>query len=388
MYRMHIYACCYISAEAFKYNTKQRKHICFKGINMSKQRAPSAGYCANRCPFPAAANYRPQPPFGTGALADKQPFRLNFQPEKAAVVNWAQYKSHERSRAKFELNARRRLLIKLAFDVMDEDGSGEITVADIKRKYNVKMHPDFISGAKSEDELLGEYLSKFEGGDGARDGRVTLLEFEAYYDKVRRHAHAAHFLRNNLIFSTFFAFFDHARLFPPLCPAFFDHARLLPPLCPDIVSQACCELSDDHFQELMMRVWKVDPAAQSLPKFSRANLRRKALDVPLHPHASDLIDQARSLAKSGGFVVASSATLTTALGCLDRAMLLPNGRVACVRLKALDFFLCPDLMTDAIVCRRAVHALLSLLQDKYASAAMEPAAAKAVRHALPSLAFL
>ena len=68
---------------------------------------------------------------------------------------------------------------------MDEDGSGEITVADIHRKYDVKMHADFISGAKSEEELLADYLMKFEGGGGVKDGRVSLLEFEAYYDKVR-----------------------------------------------------------------------------------------------------------------------------------------------------------------------------------------------------------
>lgn len=160
---------------------EQEARVC----EMSKQRATSAGYCAPRCPFPVAGEYRPSPPFGTGAQADKPPFRLNFQPAKAAVVNWAQYKGHERSLVRYELNARRRLLIKLAFDVMDEDGSGEITIADIKRKYNVKMHPDFISGAKSEDEILGEYLSKFEGDGGVRDGRVTLLEFESYYDKVR-----------------------------------------------------------------------------------------------------------------------------------------------------------------------------------------------------------
>jgi hypothetical protein len=67
---------------------------------------------------------------------------------------------------------------------MDEDGSGEITVSDLRRKYNVKMHADFVSGAKSEEELLAEYLMKFEGGEGRKDGRVTLLEFEAYYDKV------------------------------------------------------------------------------------------------------------------------------------------------------------------------------------------------------------
>jgi hypothetical protein len=147
---------------------------------MSRQHASSAGYGAPRCPFPVAANYRPSPPFGTGVQADKPPFCLNFQPEKAAVVNWSQYKGHDRVLHKYEMNARRRLLIKLAFDVMDVDGSGagasselhlfcnvskptccnfltgEITVADIRHKYSVKAHPDFLSGAKSEDELLTE----------------------------------------------------------------------------------------------------------------------------------------------------------------------------------------------------------------------------------------
>ena len=133
-----------------------------------------------------------------------------------------------------------------------------------------------------------------------------------------------------------------------------------------------------------MRVWKIDPAAQSQPKFSRANLRRKALEIQLHPDAAALVDKARSLAKSGGFVVASSHDLATALGCLDRAMQLTNGRVACVRLRALDLFLCPDILTDNLVSRRAAQCLLSLLQDKYASAAMESAMAKAVMDAFVS----
>jgi hypothetical protein len=153
---------------------------------MHNRHASSAGYGAARCPFPAAAEHRPTPPFGTGIRADKAPFCLNFQPKKSAVVNWSQYKGHERVLQKYEMNARRRLLVKLAFDVMDQDGSGEITIADIRDKYSVKMHPDFVSGAKSEDELLTEYLAKFEGD--TRDGRVTFLEFLAYYDKVQPRA--------------------------------------------------------------------------------------------------------------------------------------------------------------------------------------------------------
>jgi hypothetical protein len=153
---------------------------------MHNRRASSAGYGPARCPFPAAAGHRPSPPYGIGIQADKAPFCLHFQPKKPAVVNWSQYKGHERALQKYEMNTRRRQLVKLAFDVMDQDGSGEITVADIRDKYNVKMHPDFVNGAKSEDELLAEYLSKFEGD--TKDGRVTLLEFLAYYDKVQRRA--------------------------------------------------------------------------------------------------------------------------------------------------------------------------------------------------------
>ncbi len=130
-----------------------------------------------------------------------------------------------------------------------------------------------------------------------------------------------------------------------------------------------------------MRVWKIDPAAQSQPKFSRANLRRKALDIQLHPDAAALVNQARSLAKSGGFVVASTLELATALGCLDRAMQLVNGRVACIRLQALDFFLCPDILTDNLVSRRAAQCLLTLLQDKYASAVIDASAAKQIMDA-------
>jgi len=115
----------------------------------------------------------------------------------------------------------------------------------------------------------------------------------------------------------------------------------------------------------MMRAWNIDPAAQSQPKFSRANLRRRALGVSLHPQAAALVEEARSLSKSGGFVVADSTALLKGLGLLDQALLLPNGAVACIRRNALDFFLCPDVFTDNIILRRACQTLLALLHHKY-----------------------
>ena len=65
-------------------------------------------------------------------------------------------------------------------------------------------------------------------------------------------------------------------------------------------------------------------------------------------------------------------------------MLLPNGCVACVRLRALDVFLCPDIFSDALVARRSAQVLLAILQDEYASAAADAAAAKAVMDACVS----
>jgi len=37
-----------------------------------------------------------------------------------------------------------------------------LNIDDIKGVYNAKKHPDVISGKKSEDDILGEFLDTFE----------------------------------------------------------------------------------------------------------------------------------------------------------------------------------------------------------------------------------
>jgi hypothetical protein len=56
--------------------------------------------------------------------------------------------------------------------------------------YNAANHPDVKSGKKTEDEILGDFLSTFEthhsvmkGGAG-RDQSVTAEEFLEYYCNV------------------------------------------------------------------------------------------------------------------------------------------------------------------------------------------------------------
>ena len=78
------------------------------------------------------------------------------------------------------MSIRRKKLVNLAFDVLDKDGNGVIELADIAAAYNVTKHPQFLSGQRTKEDILLEFLSGFEVG-GDKDGKVTREEFENYY---------------------------------------------------------------------------------------------------------------------------------------------------------------------------------------------------------------
>eukprot|EP00981_Chlorochromonas_danica_P005725 scaffold1182_cov229-Ochromonas_danica.AAC.1 len=78
------------------------------------------------------------------------------------------------------LNARRRQLVQQAFDVLDKDGSGCIELSDIAMAYDASKHPDVISGKRTAEQVLLEFLEGFDVG-GDKDNKVTRQEFENYY---------------------------------------------------------------------------------------------------------------------------------------------------------------------------------------------------------------
>jgi len=84
------------------------------------------------------------------------------------------------------LNERRKALVQKAWELIDRDGSGTLTVADLEGIYNASQHPDVREGRKTEEEVLTEFLSSFEGSGAAGagtagDGTVSKTEFFDYY---------------------------------------------------------------------------------------------------------------------------------------------------------------------------------------------------------------
>jgi len=81
-----------------------------------------------------------------------------------------------------ELNARRQSIVNQAFDKMNRNGDGQLTVGDLKGVYDVSNHPEVIKGEKTENEALADFLNGFDGEIGGNDnGVVTEAEWNSYY---------------------------------------------------------------------------------------------------------------------------------------------------------------------------------------------------------------
>ena len=87
-----------------------------------------------------------------------------------------------------EMNERRKRLIKILFDSFDKNKTGFVDLDEIRNSYSPVNHPDVLSGKKTEDEALAEFLdnlqyhfsllkSQKEEGDGNKIGFDEFLEF-------------------------------------------------------------------------------------------------------------------------------------------------------------------------------------------------------------------
>jgi Ca2+-binding EF-hand superfamily protein len=79
------------------------------------------------------------------------------------------------------LSARRKDMIMQAYAILDKDGSGVVNVMDLKDAFDVKAHPEVVSGNKTAEAVLKEFLVQW---DKTGDGAVTRGEFLEYYADV------------------------------------------------------------------------------------------------------------------------------------------------------------------------------------------------------------
>jgi Ca2+-binding EF-hand superfamily protein len=87
------------------------------------------------------------------------------------------------------MNPMRKKIVLQAFKKLDKDGNGWIDINDIRGVYNASKHPDVLSGKKTEDQILSEFLETFEVAHSMRNNEapdhvVTKDEFEEYYNNI------------------------------------------------------------------------------------------------------------------------------------------------------------------------------------------------------------
>lgn len=75
----------------------------------------------------------------------------------------------------------RQQLVKRLFSLVDKDFNGNITTDEVKSIAKVHENPDYISGRKTKEEVLKEYVNNMTGPSGNDDGVATWDEIKEYF---------------------------------------------------------------------------------------------------------------------------------------------------------------------------------------------------------------
>uniref|UniRef100_K3WZI9 EF-hand domain-containing protein n=1 Tax=Globisporangium ultimum (strain ATCC 200006 / CBS 805.95 / DAOM BR144) TaxID=431595 RepID=K3WZI9_GLOUD len=82
-----------------------------------------------------------------------------------------------------EMSPRRLAFVTMAFDLLDKDGDGVVTLQELTLAYDTPKHPDVINGKLAAQDALRLFAAQWES-EKERDGVITKLEFEEYYQNL------------------------------------------------------------------------------------------------------------------------------------------------------------------------------------------------------------
>lgn len=81
-----------------------------------------------------------------------------------------------------DMNQLRLDLVKTAFQILDKDGDGQVTLTELQSAYDCSKNPEVISGKLSVEDAIKIFAAQWETGDP--DGIITQAEFETYYKNL------------------------------------------------------------------------------------------------------------------------------------------------------------------------------------------------------------
>lgn len=99
----------------------------------------------------------------------------HFDTDRSGAINYDEFLFAVRG----EVNERRSQVILQAFEAMDKNKNGAIDSQDLKGAYDASHHPGVMSKRRTEEEVMEEFISTFEGE--VKDGKVTPEEWCRYY---------------------------------------------------------------------------------------------------------------------------------------------------------------------------------------------------------------
>jgi Ca2+-binding EF-hand superfamily protein len=67
----------------------------------------------------------------------------------------------------------------MAYEKLDKNKDGKVTLADLTGVYNAEQHPDVKAGKKTQEEVLKEFMAHWD--TQVADGIVSIEEFTDYY---------------------------------------------------------------------------------------------------------------------------------------------------------------------------------------------------------------